>query len=88
MPGRHWQRSRKERNNILRLYKCLKHDINQLVYYEPGVETLSTRPFAKNMFQQPKLVLGMIAGLGLKSNVLRAYAFLDLSQNCATPLTA
>ena len=66
----------KNESNILRLYKCLKHDENQLVYYEPGVGTLSTRPFAKNMFQQPKLVLGMLARLGLEANVLRAYTFL------------
>ncbi len=66
----------KHESNILRLYKCLKHDDNQLVYYEPGVGTLSTRPFARNLFQAPKRILGLIAGLGLEANVLRAYEFL------------
>lgn len=63
-------------SNILRLYKCLKHDKDQLVYYEPGVGTLSTRPFAKNVFQKPKLIAGLVFGLGLEDNVLRAYEFL------------
>lgn len=66
----------KNESNILRLYKCLKHDDNQLVYYEPGVGTLSTRPFARNTFSRLKLVLGMAAGLGLHANVLHAYSFL------------
>lgn len=63
-------------SNILRLYKCLRHDKEQLVYYEPGVGTLSTRPYAKNIFQKPKLIAGLIFGLGLEHNVLRAYEFL------------
>ena len=63
-------------SNILRLYKCLKHSEDQLVYYEPGVGTLSTRPFAKNLFQAPFRVLGLIAGYGLEANVLHAYEFL------------
>ncbi|SFT75295.1 DUF2235 domain-containing protein [Sedimentitalea nanhaiensis] len=66
----------KHESNILRLYKCLKHDENQLVYYEPGVGTLSTRPFARTLFQTPKRILGLMVGLGLESNVLRAYEFL------------
>lgn len=66
----------KNESNILRLYKCLKHDENQLVYYEPGVGTLSTRPFARNAFSKTRLVLGLAAGLGLHANVLHAYQFL------------
>ncbi len=66
----------KNESNILRLYKCLKHDDNQLVYYEPGVGTLSTRPFAQNMFAKTRLILGMAAGLGLHANVLHAYSFI------------
>ncbi|TCL09389.1 putative alpha/beta hydrolase family protein DUF2235 [Shimia isoporae] len=67
-----------ERNesNILRLYKCLKHDDTQLVYYEPGVGTLSTRPFARTPFAKLRLGLGLAAGLGLHENVMHAYKFL------------
>lgn len=66
----------KNESNVLRLYKCLKHNENQLIYYEPGVGTLSTRPFARNSFSKAKLALGLIAGLGLHENVLHAYQFL------------
>ncbi|MGR3713185.1 MAG: T6SS phospholipase effector Tle1-like catalytic domain-containing protein [Shimia sp.] len=66
----------KNESNILRLYKCLKHDDTQLVYYEPGVGTLSTRPFAQNMFSKVRLVLGLASGLGLHENVMHAYQFL------------
>lgn len=66
----------KNESNILRLYKCLKHSDQQLVYYEPGVGTLSTRPFARNAFAKTRLVLGMAAGLGLNANVMHAYEFL------------
>lgn len=63
-------------SNILRLYKCLKHNDNQLVYYEPGVGTLSTRPFAKSLFAKVGLVAGLAFGWGLHANVLHAYSFL------------
>lgn len=63
-------------SNILRLYKCLKHNENQLVYYEPGVGTLSTRPFAESLFAKTKLVAGLAFGWGLHANVLHAYSFL------------
>lgn len=66
----------KRESNILRLYKCIEHTENQLAYYEPGVGTLSTRPFAGQTLQTPVRVLGLIAGLGLEQNVLRAYDFL------------
>lgn len=66
----------KNESNILRLYKCLKHDEQQLVYYEPGVGTLSTRPFARSSFGKIKLALGLAAGLGLHENVMHAYRFL------------
>lgn len=66
----------KNESNVLRLYKCLQHNDQQLVYYEPGVGTLSTRPFARSGFAKAKLALGLIAGKGLHENVLHAYKFL------------
>ncbi len=63
-------------SNILRLYKCLNRSKDQLVYYNPGVGTLDTRPFSRMFLTKPRLVLGLIAGLGLEANVLRAYQFL------------
>lgn len=63
-------------SNVLRLYKCLVHDDQQLVYYEPGVGTSNTRPFSKSLFANTRRLIGLIAGLGLHDNVLRAYEFL------------
>lgn len=66
----------KNESNVLRLYKCLNRTEDQLVYYHPGVGTLDTRPFSRIFLTKPKQVLGLIAGLGLETNVLRAYQFL------------
>jgi len=63
-------------SNILRLFKCLNRSDYQLVYYHPGVGTLDTHPFSRMFLTKPKLVLGLIAGLGLEANVLRAFQFL------------
>ncbi|WP_299589847.1 DUF2235 domain-containing protein [uncultured Tateyamaria sp.] len=63
-------------SNILRLYKCLERSEDQIVYYNPGVGTLDTRPFTRAVLTKPKLVLGLVAGLGLETNVLRAFEFL------------
>jgi len=66
----------KNESNVLRLYKCLNRSENQLVYYNPGVGTLDTRPFSRVFLSKPKQILGLINGLGLETNVLRAYQFL------------
>lgn len=63
-------------SNILRLYKCLEHNENQLVYYEPGVGTSNTQNLNGGLMDGPKRVLGLIAGLGLEGSVLRAFSFL------------
>lgn len=63
-------------SNILRLYKSLERSDTQLVYYNPGVGTLDTRPFSRAVLTKPKQLLGLIAGAGLEANVLRAFEFL------------
>ncbi|MEP2031198.1 MAG: DUF2235 domain-containing protein [Paracoccaceae bacterium] len=63
-------------SNILRLYKCLSRTEDQIVYYSTGVGTLDTRPFSRAFLTKPKLVLGLIFGLGLETNVLHAFQFL------------
>ena len=66
----------KNESNILRLYKCLAPSEEQLIYYEPGVGTMNTRPFAQVFLGKPKLILGLISGRGLEANVLHAFEFL------------
>ncbi|WP_420013020.1 DUF2235 domain-containing protein [Tateyamaria sp.] len=63
-------------SNVLRLYKSLKRSEDQIVFYHPGVGTLDTHPFARVFLTKPKQILGLIAGFGLETNVLRAYEFL------------
>lgn len=66
----------KNESNILRLYKCLKHDENQLIHYEPGVGTSDTRAFAEGWFPRTRRTIGLIAGTGMERDVLQAYEFL------------
>lgn len=63
-------------SNILRLYKCLNRTEDQLVFYHSGVGTLDTHSFSRVFLTKPKQVLGLIAGMGLETNVLRALQFL------------
>ena len=67
-------------SNVLKLYRCLrkteKTEPRQIVYYDPGVGTL-TRPNAWNKLKQDfNAILGLATGYGLDDNVLAAYRFL------------
>jgi uncharacterized protein (DUF2235 family) len=67
-------------SNVLKLYRCLrkteKTSPRQLVYYDPGVGTL-TRPDAWHKLKQDfNAILGLATGYGLDDNVLAAYDFL------------
>ena len=67
-------------SNVLKLYRCLrkteKTQPRQLVFYDPGVGTLS-RPDPWYKFKQDfNAILGLATGYGLDDDVLAAYAFL------------
>ena len=67
-------------SNVLKLYRCLrkteKTEPRQLVYYDPGVGTL-TRPDPWHKLRQDfNAILGLATGYGLDDNVLAAYDFL------------
>ncbi|MEZ5823006.1 MAG: DUF2235 domain-containing protein [Xanthobacteraceae bacterium] len=67
-------------SNVLKLYRCLrktpKTQPRQIVYYDPGVGTLS-RPSTWTRWKQNfNLILGLATGYGLDDNVLGAYEFL------------
>ena len=67
-------------SNVLKLYRCLrkteKTQPRQLVYYDPGVGTL-TRPDPWHKLKQDfNAILGLATGYGLDDNVLAAYCFL------------
>jgi uncharacterized protein (DUF2235 family) len=67
-------------SNVLKLYRCLRKtertEPRQLVFYDPGVGTLS-RPDAWHRLRQDfNAILGLATGYGLDDNVLAAYDFL------------
>jgi uncharacterized protein (DUF2235 family) len=67
-------------SNVLKLYRCLRKtdrtEPRQMVFYDPGVGTV-TEPSTWNRWKSNiKLVLGLATGYGLDDNVLSAYCFL------------
>lgn len=67
-------------SNVLKLYRCLRKTDRtaprQMVFYDPGVGTV-TEPSTWNRWKADiKLVLGLATGYGLDDNVLAAYGFL------------
>lgn len=67
-------------SNVLKLYRCLrktdKTQPRQMVFYDPGVGTV-TEPTTWNRWKSNvRLVLGLATGYGLDDNVLSAYCFL------------
>jgi uncharacterized protein (DUF2235 family) len=63
-------------SNILRLYKCLAHSDDQLIYYVPGVGTTDRARIAKGRFDDLRTLRGLVFGKGLEDNVLAAFDFL------------
>jgi uncharacterized protein (DUF2235 family) len=67
-------------SNVLKFYRCLrktdKIEPRQMVFYDPGVGTLS-RPDAWHRFKQNiSLIMGLATGYGLDDKVLQSYLFL------------
>ena len=67
-------------SNVLKLYRCLRKtdrtQPRQMVFYDPGVGTV-TEPSTWNRWKSNiKLVLGLATGYGLDDNTLSAYCFL------------
>src|SRR5215813_1481181 len=67
-------------SNVLKLYRCLrkteKTTPRQIVYYDPGVGTLSRPNVWHKLKQDFNAILGLATGYGLDDNVLAAYRFL------------
>jgi uncharacterized protein (DUF2235 family) len=67
-------------SNVLKFYRCLrktpKTKPRQLVYYDPGVGTLSRPDVWHQLRQDFNAILGLATGYGLDDNVLAAYEFL------------
>jgi uncharacterized protein (DUF2235 family) len=63
-------------SNVLKLYRVLQKNEEQLVYYSPGVGTVGNFDEWQQFKQDIKEVLGLATGYGLDENVLDAYRFL------------
>lgn len=66
----------KNLSNVLKLYRMVMKDDDQVVFYDPGVGTLSEEDEWRQIKQDTKLVLGLATGYGLDENVLEAYRFI------------
>ncbi|TCU65102.1 uncharacterized protein (DUF2235 family) [Bradyrhizobium sp. R2.2-H] len=67
-------------SNVLKLYRCLRKtdrtSPRQMVYYDPGVGTVTEPSTWHRWKTNINLVLGLATGYGLDDNVLSAYCFL------------
>ncbi|MDA9394898.1 hypothetical protein WN73_30760 [Bradyrhizobium sp. CCBAU 45394] len=67
-------------SNVLKLYRCLrktdKTQPRQMVFYDPGVGTVTEPTTWHRLKANVNLVLGLATGYGLDDNVLSAYCFL------------
>jgi uncharacterized protein (DUF2235 family) len=67
-------------SNVLKLYRCLrktdKTTPHQMVFYDPGVGTLSRPNPWHKLKQDFSAILGLATGYGLDDKVLQSYLFL------------
>ena len=62
--------------NILKLYRCLKKDDGQVVYYIPGIGTFGGDDWWSGLARNFIHVFGLATGWGLDRTILDGYAFL------------
>lgn len=62
--------------NVLKLFRILRKSERQLVFYDPGVGTLSLPDPWSRLHQKLLELLGLATGYGLDANVVRAYRFI------------
>jgi len=65
-----------ENSNVVKLYKTLMCDAEQIAYYHPGVGTMGARAALTRITQWWTRVLGLAFGYGISDNVADAYQFL------------
>ena len=63
-------------SNVLKFYRMLDKDEDQIVYYDPGVGTIGTPAWWDQLKVKVQGVLGLALGYGLDDNVLDAYSWL------------
>jgi uncharacterized protein (DUF2235 family) len=63
-------------SNVLKFFRVLQKNDDQLVYYSPGVGTVADYEPWQHIKLRVREFLGLLAGYGLDDNVLDAYCFL------------
>jgi uncharacterized protein (DUF2235 family) len=63
-------------SNVLKLFRILRKNESQVVFYDPGVGTISSSDPWSRLKSNTLGVLGLATGYGLDKNVLDAYRFL------------
>lgn len=63
-------------SNVLKFYRVLKKDDEQLAFYDPGIGTISDSNAWSVFRSRAKGVFGLLTGYGLDANILDAYRFL------------
>ncbi|MEO3413653.1 DUF2235 domain-containing protein [Roseovarius sp. CAU 1744] len=67
---------KEHQSNVLKFFRILKKDDSQIVYYDPGVGTISDSGAWSAFKSRAKGVFGLLTGYGLDENVLEAYRFI------------
>jgi uncharacterized protein (DUF2235 family) len=62
--------------NVVRLFRCLKKDDRQIVFYDPGVGTSGILDLWKRRTNRVKALAAQATGYGLDQHVTDAYRFL------------
>ncbi len=65
-----------QNSNVVKLYKTLVCDANQIAYYHPGVGTMGARNAFSPIGKWWTRVIGLAFGYGVSDNVADAYQFL------------
>jgi uncharacterized protein (DUF2235 family) len=63
-------------SNVLKLFRIVRKNDNQIVFYHPGVGTISSSDEWSRLKSDALGVWGHLTGYGLDENVLEAYRFL------------
>lgn len=63
-------------SNVLKLFRIVSKTPDQMVFYAPGIGTLSDSDLWSRVKNKLKVVFGLVTGYGLDANILEAYRFL------------
>lgn len=67
---------KENQSNVLKFFRILEKDDSQVVFYDPGVGTISNSGAWAVFKNKAKGVFGLATGYGLDANVLEAYRFI------------